>query len=76
MMDILAPFLGFAVLVTLGILGWSCWVYWTTPEGEFRTLPKRGKMVYRVGQIVTLVSGVTVAGIIAWLVGRAIMGGM
>lgn len=73
--DVAAPFLGLAVLLTVGILGWCVWTYWTTPPEEARLLPRRGRVVYRVGLGVTVLSVCVTLAAVAWALGRALLGG-
>ncbi len=75
MMNLVYPFLGLAVLVTVGLLGWSMWVYWTTPQDEARLLPKRARLVWRVGMGATVVSVVTVLALVSWALGKTLVGG-
>ncbi len=74
-LDLAAPFLGLATLITVGVLGWSVWTYFTTPEDQARTLPRRGRLVYRAGLGVTVLSFVMVLGLVAWALGRVVLGG-
>lgn len=73
MPNIAAPFLGFAVLLTLAAMGWSVWFYVTTSDGEAQRLPKKGRVVYKVGQWVLLVAVAVTLGLAAWAVGNALI---
>lgn len=74
MPNVAAPFLGFAVLLTLAAMGWAVWVYVTTSDGEAQRLPKKGRIVYKAGQWILLVAIVVALGLAAWAVGNALIG--
>lgn len=72
--DFVSPFLGFAVLVTLGMLAWCVWTYVTHPEADLAHMSRRGRIVWRVGLGVVVASISVAAGLVAWALGRWIVG--
>lgn len=70
-----APFVGFIVLLTLGLLGYSVWVYLTTDEATVRVGTRRHRVVYRVGLGVTVLAPTLALALACWALGRWVMGG-
>jgi hypothetical protein len=68
-----APFLGFAVIVTLALAGYCVWIYFTTGEDGLQQCTKRLRVLYRAGMVITLVSVLCGVSLLLYAIGAAIL---
>ena len=73
--DLVYPFAGFAVLVTLAVLGICTYVALTQTGVEMRQSPKGARLAWRVGWATILLSVAFTGALVAWAVGRTVLGG-
>lgn len=73
-MIIIAPLLGFAVVVTVSYLGKCLYLYlFQMNDAEARNAPKKARIEYATGRVVVLAGGAIVFLVICWVVGRMLM---
>jgi amino acid transporter len=75
MHELLYPFAGFAVLVSLAVLGFCVFEAATISAEEIRNAPRRARVAWQIGRIVIVACLTFVGTLLAWAVGRAIFGG-
>lgn len=73
-MTIVAPLLGFAVVVTLAYLSKCAYLYlFAMNANEAKNAPRKARTEYRIGMATFIGGAVVTFIVICWVVGRALM---